>query len=72
MDTFIVRIWRPATSDGEPAPGAQIVRGFVEHSASGRKHRFNSPIELLGLLMVDDYPEGSGPLSERRNVNQAR
>jgi hypothetical protein len=61
MDTFIVRLWVPAESDGVSA-GA--VHGMVQHVATGRRSPFTGPDELIALLgdgraVTDADPDGS-------------
>jgi hypothetical protein len=58
VETFIVRIWRPAAAPSEAVRGAGM-RGFVEHATSGRRQRFTGAAQLLDLLIEDLDTQGS-------------
>jgi hypothetical protein len=45
METFIVRVWVPPTSDG-----ARVLRGVAEHLGSGRTTTFVDESQLLAFL----------------------
>lgn len=49
METFVVRVWRPA--EGQGAGGApEDLRGIVLHPSSGIEVPFSSEAELLRTL----------------------
>jgi|RhiMetdeSRZDD1v2_1073273.scaffolds.fasta_scaffold92907_2 hypothetical protein len=49
METFVVRVWRPA--EGQGAGGApDDLRGIVLHPSSGIETPFSSEAELLKAL----------------------
>ena len=66
METFVLRIWQAANSDGGAAPKRNTLRGIVEHVPSGRSARFRSGEELLSLVAARLAPPGttfpSGPM----------
>lgn len=49
METFVVRIWRPADDEIEPVP---FLRGTVDCVRTGTSDSFRRDEELLGLLRV--------------------
>ena len=46
MQTFLVRVWTPATS----ADGTADLRGFVEHVATGRRRAFRSDRDAVAFI----------------------
>jgi hypothetical protein len=54
VDTFVIRLWRPAdpaaTAAGQP-------RGVARHVATGRAGAFRDGTELLALLEALPSPE---------------
>ena len=46
MQTFLVRVWTPATSEEEPPD----LRGFVEHVGTGRRRAFQSDRDALAFI----------------------
>jgi hypothetical protein len=67
METFVIRIWQAADSDGGTAPKRNVLRGIVEHVPSGRSARFRSGEELLSLVAARLASPGttlqSGPMT---------
>jgi hypothetical protein len=51
METLVIRLWVPAPGE-EPAAGenASVLRGVLEHPASGSSQPFTDRAELLRLL----------------------
>ena len=52
MDTFVVRLWTPAPSAGDPATTQAGVHGTAQHVGSGRSATFRDGQELLDALAV--------------------
>jgi hypothetical protein len=53
METFVVRVWRPA--EGQSDGGALgDLRGIVLHPSSGLETPFSSEVELLEALRRGD------------------
>jgi hypothetical protein len=50
MDTFVLRIWTPATSLGEPAALPDGTHGTAHHVVSGRSGIFRSEEQLIKLI----------------------
>lgn len=63
METFVIRVWQATDPDGGTAPKLDsILRGVVEHVASGRSARFRSGEELLSLVASRLEPRDSAHL----------
>lgn len=53
METFIVRVWKPAVPEVGPElvrDGAEVLKGTVEWIGTGRVSRFRSAGELVAIL----------------------
>ena len=50
MDTFVVRLWTPAPTAGDPAAARIGLHGTVHHVGSGRTATFRDGQELTELL----------------------
>ena len=50
MDTFVVRLWIPADSAGDPRDARQGVHGAAHHVGSGSTATFRDGQELLDVL----------------------
>jgi hypothetical protein len=50
MDTFVVRLWTPAPTAGDPAAARIGLHGTVHHVGSGRTATFRDGEELTELL----------------------
>jgi hypothetical protein len=50
MDTFVVRLWTPAPTAGDPAAARIGLHGTVHHVGSGRTATFRDGRELTELL----------------------
>jgi hypothetical protein len=60
METFVVRVWRPAEGQGAGgAPGE--LRGIVLHPSSGVETPFSSEEELLRTLRAGGAPNRLPP-----------
>jgi hypothetical protein len=51
METFVIRVWLPATSAPEAGTGLIRLHGVVEHVASGRSGAFRGLDELEALVL---------------------
>ena len=49
VQTFVVRVWFPAPT-AAPDTHPELLRGVVEHPATGRHERFTADEELLAFL----------------------
>jgi hypothetical protein len=49
VQTFVVRVWTPAPP-AAPETHPELLRGVVEHPATGRHERFRADEELLAFL----------------------
>ena len=65
METFVVRIWLPAT-DGKPRPAEwSRLHGYMEHVATATSSAFNGIDELEALLLAAvrrDHEVGAPPV----------
>lgn len=61
METFVVRVWRPAGGSDDPA-GTNL-RGTVLHPASGLEAPFTCDAELIRLLRGEPMAAGGAPWS---------
>jgi hypothetical protein len=50
MDTFVLRIWTPATDAGDAAAMPAGTHGTAHHVATGRSGIFRTSEQLLGVL----------------------
>ncbi len=57
METFVVRAWR---SGGEASTGDEVLRGIVEHVASGRTMPFHNVEQLVTFLRSLDGGDAAG------------
>jgi hypothetical protein len=51
METYVVRIWRPAHVSADPGGVAEL-HGIVEHIATGHSDPFRGPEALIALLVA--------------------
>lgn len=51
MDHFVIRLWAPAASAGEPDVVEPGLRGVVRHVGTGRSETFRDGRELLRRLI---------------------
>jgi hypothetical protein len=52
METFVVRVWRPADDSGGVDEIATELRGTILHPASGSEEAFTSGADLLRRLQA--------------------
>jgi hypothetical protein len=57
METFVVRAWR---SGGDASTGDDVLRGVVEHVASGRTMPFRDVEQLITFLRSPDGGDVAG------------
>lgn len=60
MDTFVIRLWTPAESAGDPGDARPGVHGTAHHVGSGRTATFRDGRELLDVL---DELRAAGPVA---------
>lgn len=51
MDTFVLRIWTPASAAGDPNGAEPGTHGTAQHIASGRSGVFRTDEQLVRLLV---------------------
>jgi hypothetical protein len=57
METFVIRVWSPASPGTPPIPGLRRPHGLIEHVASGRSSTFRGLDELAALILTQlDWP----------------
>jgi hypothetical protein len=69
METFVVRIWRPAPAydaDGDQVQAGQSLRGMVRRVAGGTELPFAGVDELIDLLSAT--PPDPAPVGRSRAV----
>jgi hypothetical protein len=60
MDSFVVRLWTPAASAGDPSDAHPGIHGTAHHVGSGRSATFRDGRELLGVLDELRRPPNEG------------
>jgi hypothetical protein len=67
VDTFVVRIWRPADAAGVALQSAGTLHGTVDHVRTAQSRTFRDEEELVRFLRAcfqaddPDKPEGGTP-----------
>ena len=51
MDQFVIRLWQPAETAGDPVDVEPGLRGVVRHVGTGRTETFRDGRELLHRLI---------------------
>ena len=59
MEHFVIRLWVPAPSAGDPGEADPGMRGVVNHVSSGRTETFRDGRELLRHLIDLRTPAGT-------------
>ena len=67
MEHYVIRLWVPSPSAGDPAEAEPGMHGIVRHVSSGRSETFRDGRELLHHLIdlrSPVTPEGNDPTTD--------